>query len=59
MQHFKMAEDVRMLLESLFYKGYEYQEILYMLRNQHSIISLITHSGKTEVEQPSQKCGGV
>ena len=38
-----MAEDERMLLESLFYKGYEYEEILYMLRNQHNItISLST-----------------
>ena len=42
-ERLKMAEDERMLLESLFYKGYEYEEILYMLKNQHNItISLST-----------------
>lgn len=38
-----MAEDERILLESLFYKGYEYQEILQILRTQHGIeLSLST-----------------
>ena len=45
-ERLKMAEDERMLLESLFYKGYEYEEILYMLKNQHNItISLSTLKG--------------
>ena len=45
-ERLKMAEDGRMLLESLFYKGYEYEEILYMLKNQHNItISLSTLKG--------------
>ena len=36
-----------MLLESLFFKGYEYQEILYMLRRHHNItISLSTNKRK-------------
>ena len=32
-----MAENERVLLESLFFKGYEYQEIIYMLRKHHNI----------------------
>ena len=32
-----MAENERLLLESLFFKGNEYQEILYMLRKHHNI----------------------
>ena len=32
-----MAENERVLLESLLFKGYEYQGILYMLRKHHNI----------------------
>ena len=36
--HFKDdREDKRMLFESLFYEGYEYQEIVQILRTQHGI----------------------
>ena len=33
----KMVEDERMLFESLFYEGYEYKEIVQILRTQHDI----------------------
>ena len=38
-----MAEDERMLIESLFYEGYEYQEIIQILRTRYDIeLSLST-----------------